>query len=144
MALKNIIWRMLKVLSAGRREKITRWNLWETYDKTTLKAEPVLVCVGDSVKITAEINSVNQYQNYWWSFNSNTYKNNLLIQKYQLNKTGKFKITFQADTNGLNKLSCPNTDSIFVYADSVIADFDIDSTLEPFYCFNNKWTYYCI
>lgn len=108
------------------------------YDKTTLKAEPVLVCVGDSVKITAEIISVNQYQNYWWRFNSNSYKNNLLIQKYQLNKTGKFKITFQADTNGLNKVSCPNADSIFVFADSVIADFDIDSTLEPFYCFNNK------
>ena len=108
------------------------------YDTYQLQAIPNIVCVGDTLKIVAIITSTNTYSNYNWQFEKQTIdKNNSLEKKYRLNRFGAFKIYFSADTNGLNKLVCPSRDSIMVYTDSIIANFDIDESRAPIYCFNN-------
>ncbi len=112
------------------------------YDKYQLQAIPQIVCVGDTVKIIAQITSTNKYKNYQWQLEKQTIEiTNSLEKKYRLNRFGKFTIYFKADTNGLNQLACPSMDSINVYTDSVIANFEIDESKAPIYCFNNTSQY---
>jgi len=110
-------------------------------DVINLSAMPKIICVGDSVKINATIQSFNNYQKYDWRFENDSFqtKNNKTIS-YQLTKTGAFKVYFKPNLFGLQILACPNMDSIEVFADTIIANFDIDTSNAPDYCFNNTST----
>ncbi len=121
------------------------------YDDYTLTANPQIVCVGDSVLINANVTSFNQYQTYQWQIdNEIPFKNSRLNQAFVLNRIGRFNIKFKPDTIGLNKLACLDDVNITVFADSVFADFEIDSLNMPIYCFQNtskfgvsyRWGFY--
>jgi hypothetical protein len=112
------------------------------YDVYQLKATPQIVCVGDSLNIEANITSFNNYNQYHWQLNQeNKVLSNQLNKFFTLNRTGSHWIYFKPDTFGLNRLTCPSIDSIEVFADSVVANFEIDSTQMPLYCFNNTSQY---
>ena len=120
------------------------------YDSVKLIPTPQVVCVGETIQFKAILQSQNQYKQYYWNYDNQADSNNLLTYSKVIKSIGQHTLTWQADTNGLGHKSCPAYASIDVYADSVIADFSIDKSNEPEYCFNNlskyavsyRWGYY--
>ena len=111
------------------------------YDTVKLFANPIIVCVGDTLKINANLKTVNNYPGYNWTFGSeNIYTSGLTLNAVPKSK-GRFLLTWEADTIGVNSGYCPDFDSIVVYADSVMADFIISKKDAPEFCFVNrsKW-----
>lgn len=119
-------------------------TVWD-YDVVKIQANPIVVCVGDSINITASLNSRSYYLKYKWKIDDNLFITDSLKIKFAPNRKGKFEISWEADTVGswasFVGFYCPDFDTITVYADSVLADFDIDETKKPLYCFtnNSKW-----
>jgi hypothetical protein len=93
--------------------------------------------VGDSITIKANINSIVEYQEFLWSINQNPSTSNIPEKTFQLKQKGSYLVIFNPLLTGLNIKACPASDTITVYADSVLANFDIDTTQEPKYCFTN-------
>ncbi len=110
------------------------------YDQINLSAVPNIVCVGDSITIKASINTFATYQNYFWSINQNTSTTTIPEKTFQLKQKGSYFVIFSPILSGLGQKTCSTLDTITVYADSVFANFDIDTTQEPKYCFTNTST----
>lgn len=112
------------------------------YDSVKLMANPIVVCVGDSVTISADLDSRFMYRNYFWTVNDELYQTENLVLKFAPKKKGRYDVSWEADTFGYSHsywgIYCPDFDSITVFADSVLADFDIDESKKPVYCFTNK------
>ncbi|MEZ4805775.1 MAG: gliding motility-associated C-terminal domain-containing protein [Bacteroidia bacterium] len=111
------------------------------YDQVKLNAKPLVVCVGDTIHLEAELISDNTYFNYYWTINGTLNKNKSLKYDFVPNKKGAFNVSWAVDTGLFTSLMCPAYDSIVVYADSVFADFDIDDSQLPTFCFNNMSQY---
>lgn len=111
------------------------------YDTVTLSANPIVVCVGEPVTIKANLKTSLNYTNYVWNTPYGIVNTNSREIPFVPRKKGKFSISWMADTMGLNRGVCPDYDTIQVYADSVYADFVIDDSKRPVYCFRNrsKW-----
>ena len=107
------------------------------YDNVALMANPVVVCVGDTIDITAALSTQNAYLLYNWEFDGKKYVTPNLKLSVAPSRMGKFTVTWAADTVGLHKQFCPDYDTIEVFADSVMADFSIDESQKPVYCFTN-------
>ncbi|MBL7838185.1 MAG: PKD domain-containing protein, partial [Bacteroidetes bacterium] len=123
----------------GGQSKITVTVL--PYDTMKLSANPIVVCVGDTITIVADLKTENTYSKYNWIFGGALSQTSDLIFKAVPNQKGKFQVTMSPDTVGLNSGYCPNFDTIQVYADSIYADFIISKKDDPYYCFTNrsKW-----
>ncbi len=125
--------------TSKQQPKITVYvNEW---DQIKLSANPILVCVGDSVHISALLKSSYNYKQYDWQINQSNLRNQTLNWGFVPNKQGAYRISWQPDTTGMPLPFCPDFDTITVFADSVLADFTIDETQKPIYCFDNtsKW-----
>lgn len=106
----------------------------------TLTADKDTICPGDVVRFT--VNGDPDYQTFTWNFNAENGNNDTLrsavrIQDKQFNDIGRYMITTDGNMDP-NILKCPDKDTIFVFVDSVFADFDIDSSKAPNFCFTNK------
>jgi gliding motility-associated-like protein len=123
----------------GGQKKITVRVL--PYDTVNLFADPIVVCVGDTLTVSANLKTQVNYLSYNWDIEGdvqNTSENNL---KFVPKKSGAYQIRWSADTIGLNSNTCPDYDTITVFADSIYADFVIDDSKKPIFCFTNrsKW-----
>jgi gliding motility-associated-like protein len=115
------------------------------YDSSKVNATPVDVCIGDTVFINGEVHPYGRYTNYKWNFGVNS--TDTLIspdtaQKRTYNAPGRYVIRFSGDVNSASSLIkiCPGEDSVVVNVGNVVADFQIDSTNKPVFCFNNTST----
>ena len=125
------------------------------YDTTDVLADPVKVCLGDTITLTGNIKRPHPYTNYIWNFGDTT--QNFLLPDTVIKKVyaerGKYWVKFYGDpatasTSG--RKICPAIDSIEVEVAPIKADFDIDSTRKPVFCFNNisqnsvshRWSFY--
>ncbi len=111
------------------------------YDTMKLNANPIVVCVGDTITIVADLKTANVYNKYNWEFGSTTEQTSDLTYKAVPDRKGSFVVTMSPDTVGLNSGYCPNFDTIMVFADSIYADFIISKKDDPFYCFTNRSTW---
>jgi len=126
------------------------------YDTTKLIG-PIEVCIGDSVNLRGSVIPTGRYNNYKWNFgraaNDSTltsYTDTTLFYTVR----GRYTIKFKGDINTANSNNkiCPGQDSIILIVGNVIADFNIDSTRKPLFCFenastnnnntDNKWSFY--
>ncbi len=120
------------------------------YDSVRLIPTPQIVCVGETIDFKAILKSQNKYKQYYWRYDNATDSNTTLTYWKVVRSSGKHTLVWQADTNGIGHKSCPAIGVLNVYADSVVADFSIDVSNEPEYCFNNlskyavsyRWGYY--
>jgi gliding motility-associated-like protein len=124
------------------------------YDTTKVLAAPMRVCLGDTITFTGKVLPEKRYVNYVWNM-GDTSLNEILpdtVRKKVYNKPGKYKVTFMGDLGTVPSTDkiCPMKDSIEVEVALVKADFDIDSTRVPLFCFNNtstnsvknRWSFY--
>ncbi|MES2618199.1 MAG: gliding motility-associated C-terminal domain-containing protein [Bacteroidota bacterium] len=111
------------------------------YDSVKLFPDPLIVCVGETIKFRADLFSQKQYKQYYWTYDGNKDSNSVLNYSRVILSSGKHTLFWQADTNGVGYKSCPVIGNIDVFADSVVADFSIDTTEAPKYCFNNLSQY---
>jgi len=111
------------------------------YDTVKLFANPIIVCVGDTIAVKANLKTQASYVKYNWTFGNSNISTNDLTLKAVPKRKGKFLVTWMADTIGINDGVCPDFDSIVVFADSVMADFIISKKDAPEFCFTNrsKW-----
>ncbi|MCO6494181.1 MAG: PKD domain-containing protein [Bacteroidetes bacterium] len=118
----------------------------------TLTADKDTICPGDIVEF--KVNGDLDYISYFWNFdaergNSDTLTSPDTIQRKQFFGVGTFMITTSGNMDP-NILKCPDADTLYVFVDSVKADFEIDSTKMPDYCFKNtslnsvksRWGFY--
>lgn len=111
------------------------------YDSVKLIATPQVVCVGDMVNFKAVFKSLNNYKQYYWTYDNQKDSSTSLNYSKTITSFGAHAMFWQADTNGLGRKSCPAVADITVYADSVLADFNIDASKEPEFCFTNTSKY---
>ncbi len=111
------------------------------YDIVKIAADPIVVCVGDTIDVTAALSTKNAYLHYNWSFDGKPFVTTGLKLRVAPSRRGRFDITWAADTIGLHKQFCPDFDTVTVFADSVLADFSIDPSQEPVFCFTNLSKY---
>lgn len=126
------------------------------YDTTKLLG-PIEVCVGDSVNLSGSVIPPGRYNNYKWNFGRSA--NDSALTSYTdtvlfYTQSGKYTIKFKGDINTANSNNkiCPGQDSIILMVGNVVADFNIDSTRKPLFCFenastnnnntDNKWSFY--
>lgn len=111
------------------------------YDTVKLFANPIIVCIGDTIGIRADLKTASNYKKYNWTFGKDNISTTDLTLKAVPKRKGRFLVTWAADTIGVNTGVCPDFDSIVVYADSVMADFIISKKDAPEFCFTNrsKW-----
>lgn len=107
------------------------------YDVVKLIARPMVICVGDTIRAQANVQSANTYNLFNWTVGNVKNQTNSLFYNFAPKKRGQYLITMLPDTNGINGAFCPGYDSLWVVADSVKADFTIDETQKPKYCFTN-------
>lgn len=107
------------------------------YDVVKLIARPMIICVGDTIRAQANVQSANTYNLFNWTVGNVKNQTNSLFYNFAPKKRGQYLITMLPDTNGINGAFCPGYDSLWVVADSVKADFTIDETQKPKYCFTN-------
>jgi gliding motility-associated-like protein len=125
------------------------------YDTTKVLADPMKVCVGDTVNLTGSVRPDTIYSNYVWHFGKSV--NDTLVspdtfQKVAYSTPGKYTVKFYGDLNTVPSgyKVCPMKDSVEILVDFVTADFEIDSARKPLFCFNNtstnsvenNWIYY--
>jgi len=125
--------------TAKQQAKITVYV--SDWDQFNLKANPMIVCVGDSIRIQAQLTSVHAYKQYHWQVNQMNITNQTLNWGFVPQQSGAYTITWQPDTAGIGLPYCPDNDTVTVYADSVLADFTIDESQKPIYCFDNTSKY---
>lgn len=126
------------------------------YDTTKLIG-PIEVCIGDSVNLRGSVIPTGRYNNYKWNFGRAA--NDSSLTSYTdttlfYTVAGRYTIKFKGDINTANSSikKCPGQDSIILIVGNVIADFNIDSTRKPLFCFenastnnnntDNKWSFY--
>ncbi len=111
------------------------------YDSVRLIATPMVVCVGDVINFKAVLKSLNNYKQYYWTYDNKKDSNTALNYSKTIASVGVHTMHWQADTIGLGHKACPAVADITVYADSVLADFTIDVSKEPEFCFTNTSKY---
>lgn len=117
-----------------------------------LTADKDTICPGDIV--TFKVTGDPDYINYHWNFDAAKGFSDTLTRPDSVIQKQFFGVgTFMITVDGImdpNILKCPASDTILVYVDSVIADFEIDSTKSPNFCFKNtsynstknRWGFY--
>lgn len=114
------------------------------YDTTNLSNDTT-VCIGDTVNLTGSVRPRDRYTNYVWNFAKNptdTLVSPDTFQQVVYWTKGRYVVKFKGDVTTVaspDKI-CPMTDSVVVNVAFVEADFDIDSTKKPIFCFTNKST----
>lgn len=112
------------------------------YDTTKLWASHKDLCIGDTLHVIGHVDPFNRYTNYKWNFGksaTDTLVTPDTMQIVSYNKSGRYAVKFFGDQNTVpspDKI-CPATDSLILNVANVVADFDIDSTKTPVFCFNN-------
>lgn len=125
------------------------------YDTTKLTAAPLRICAGDSVTFRGKIRPDGRYSFYKWNYGVSISDTAVLPdtvtgRRYYI--PGKYTVKFMGDVNTApspNKI-CAASDSVVIEVGDVKADFDIDSTRKPLFCFNNtsvnstnnRWSFY--
>lgn len=125
------------------------------YDTTTVKASPMKICAGDSITFTGKVRPDGRYSFYNWSYGLNATDTSILpdtITGRRYYTPGKYTVKFKGDVNTVSSQDkvCAATDSVIIEVADVKADFDIDSTRKPLFCFNNtsvnsekhRWSFY--
>ncbi|HEY1045958.1 MAG TPA: PKD domain-containing protein [Bacteroidia bacterium] len=125
------------------------------YDSTKVIATPMKVCIGDTIKLVGKVFPQDRYSNYVWHFGkslTDTLVTPDTVRYVTYAKEGKYSIKFLGDVNTVSSTDkiCPMTDSVTVEVAFVEANFDIDSTRKPVFCFNNtsknsvdnRWMFY--
>jgi gliding motility-associated-like protein len=125
-------------------------------DSTKVSVRPAEVCVGDSVFLDGYVVPHDRYSLYKWNLGK-TLTDTLVTADTSLlrfyNTPGRYVIKFQGDVNSastLNQKICPGIDSVVLLVGDVKANFEIDSTRKPLFCFNNtstnntvnRWSFY--
>ena len=124
------------------------------YDTTKLLRNDT-VCIGDTVSLVGSVKPFGRYPSYIWNFGKNasdtlaTTDTNQVVQYWQ---KGIYTVKFSGDKTSVNSKNkvCPATDSVKIYVAFVNADFDIDSTRKPIFCYKNtstnsvknRWSFY--
>ena len=125
------------------------------YDTTKLRATPMRVCIGDTIKFTGNVRPDGRYTFYKWNYGVSATDTSVLpdtITKRAYTKAGKYTVKFMGDVNTVPSTDkvCAAQDSVVVEVLGVTADFDIDSTNKPVFCFtntstnskSNRWSFY--
>lgn len=117
------------------------------YDSVKLKISRKDICVNDTVELVGTVKSDVRYQFYKWHFGV-TPTDTLITQDsaYEDAKAkryttkGTYVIKFMGDKNSVSttKKVCPGEDSVILNVANVKADFEIDTTQSPVFCFENK------
>lgn len=115
------------------------------YDTVKLKVDRNKICPGDVVNLTGQVKPYKRYSNYRWHFGQNPGDTLITTDTFRTQrypKEGKYTIKFMGDksTFPTTEKICAAEDSVKIEVFNVVADFDIDSTREPIFCFNNKST----
>ena len=124
------------------------------YDTTKLFND-TSVCIGDTVHLRGYVKPYGRYTNYKWSFGKNPLDTLVTPDTFQnivYNVKGQYTVKFLGDVNTVpspDKI-CAMTDSVKINVAFVEANFDIDSTRKPVFCFNNtstnsvlnRWSFY--
>lgn len=106
-----------------------------------ISADRDTICPGETVTFTASGDP--DYAGYFWNFDAE----NGNMQEVETTTTTTTSHTYtdpgvyMVVLRGLpdpNLNMCPASDTLYIYVDSVKADFDIDSTKAPVFCFTNK------
>jgi gliding motility-associated-like protein len=114
------------------------------YDTNKLVADPMKVCIGQPITFTGKITPDSLYSDYIWNFGDTTLSvslpDSLQVKTYR--KAGKYTVSFMGDVSTVPSGAkiCPAKDSVIVEVAFVEANFDIDSTRKPLFCFNNTST----
>ncbi|MES2617916.1 MAG: gliding motility-associated C-terminal domain-containing protein [Bacteroidota bacterium] len=117
------------------------------YDSVKLKISRTEICENDTVELIGMVKPTNKYQYYRWHFGV-TPTDTLITQdtsylddkaKRYVDK-GRYVIKFMGDRNTVNTTEkvCPGEDSVILNVANVKADFEIDTTKSPIFCFENK------
>ena len=114
-------------------------------DSVDILADKYSICVGDSVNLSGSIFKNIKYSKYRWDF-SRFGGDTLITSDTSVSAKfivpGKYRVTFSGDINSTssNDKICPIMDSLTIKVGDVKADFEIDTTGKPNFCFDNKST----
>ncbi len=110
------------------------------YDTVSL-LQDTSVCLNQPVLLTGRVTPYGTYSSYVWNNGKDTItQDTSLIVSY--NKPGAYVVKFKGDKNSVitSKKVCPAEDSVTIQVAFVKADFDIDTSGSPKFCFNNTST----
>ena len=112
------------------------------YDTTKVLAKPMKVCLGDTITFTGNVKPLGRYTSYVWNFGITSTDTSILkdtVTKKVYATPGKYTVKFMGDVTSAPTTGkiCAMQDSVIVEVQGVTADFDVDSTRKPIFCFNN-------
>lgn len=116
------------------------------YDTVKLGPKDTNVCLNQPVLMTGNVIPVGKYSRFKWNLGNSptdTLVSSNITQTVSFGKPGIYTIKFRGDKNSVATGStkvCPAEDSAKITVAFVKADFDIDSSGSPVYCFENKST----
>jgi gliding motility-associated-like protein len=112
------------------------------YDTTKVLAKPMKVCLGDTITFTGNVKPLGRYTSYVWNYGITRTDTSILkdtVTKKVYATPGKYTVKFMGDVTSAPTTGkiCAMQDSVIVEVQGVTADFDVDSTRKPIFCFNN-------
>lgn len=119
-------------------------------DTVKLTADKTVICPGETVVFTSNVTP--PYDVYKWKFgaNNDTLDTPTPTASYTYNEYGVYTAHLTWKYTVSSAPPCPGRDSIKIFVDTIRADFDIDSTNKPIFCFTNtsrnatsfRWGFY--
>ena len=115
------------------------------FDTVKLKVNRIKICPDEVVDLTGQVKPYNRYSKYRWNFGlspTDTLVTSDTFRTQRYSKIGKFTIKFKGDISTFPSTEkiCAAEDSVIIEVAKVKADFDLDSSGAPVYCFSNLST----
>jgi hypothetical protein len=116
------------------------------YDTVKLMPKDTSVCLNQPVLLTGNVIPYAKYTRYKWNLGLSATDTIILSDTFRsvsYSAPGVYTVKFMGDKNSVitqNGKVCPAQDSMKITVALVKADFDIDTSASPVFCFENKST----
>jgi len=105
----------------------------------TIAADPLIVCPNEAINFTATMDARYTRAEWIWGNGDSTLDNDdplMLTRSFSYSQPGTYDVILAPEYDELPK--CWDRDTVTVEVQTVTADFDIDSSGRPEFCFTNK------
>jgi gliding motility-associated-like protein len=111
--------------------------------------DSVVICPGTGVDFHTDANPI--YTSHTFMFgDGDSVTTSDSFASHMYNNVGRYMVILNPIPDPLEPKACPMTDTVYVIVQDVIADFEIDTSRKPIFCFTNKsegavtynWGYY--